>query len=109
MRLTSNTLLIERVPTKQVGVIHLPPSALDDHNNGQVKMYRLVAKGPGRLNKKGERVPFEAEAGDCLIVKPIRTGPQEVGDGKFVLKDPEESVLAVIPATSLTSPASAQC
>jgi len=100
MRLTSNTLLIERVPTKQVGVIHLPPSALDDHNNGQVKMYRLVAKGPGRLNKKGERVPFEADPGDCLIVWPIRTGPQEVGEGRFVLKDPEESVLAVIPVES---------
>jgi hypothetical protein len=68
-------------------------------------MWRLVARGPGRLNKKGERVPFEAEPGDNLIVWPIRTGPQDVGNGRFVLKDPEESVLAVIPKASIDSQA----
>lgn len=97
MRLPSNTLLLERLPTKQVGAIHLPPSALDDFNNAQVKMFRLIQKGPGRLTKKGVRIEFEAEPGDHLIVWPITTGPQDVGNGQFILKKPQESVLAVFP------------
>lgn len=101
MRLTSNTILIERIPTKQVGMIHMPPAALDDWNNGNCKMYRLLAKGPGRLTKKGVRIPFEAEPGDNLVVWPIRTGPQDIGNGKFVLKNPEEAVLAVIPVEQI--------
>lgn len=95
MKLLSNNLLITRVPTTQVGLIHLPPQWTDDFNNGITHMYKLIAKGPGRVTRKGELIPFEAEPGDNLIVWGGVTTPLE--DGKFILKDPQNSVLAVVP------------
>ena len=97
IKLLGNDLLIKRVPTLAVNGVHLPPQWVDEHNNGSVKMYRLLARGPGRLNKHGVRVRFEAQPGDNLIVMPITQGPQEVAKGLYVLKAPEESVLAVVP------------
>lgn len=70
---------------------------LDDFNNGLVHMFKLIAKGPGRRTRRGVLLPFEAEPGDNLIVSPITTGPQDVGGGRFILKKPEQSVLAVVP------------
>ena len=104
-KLLGNDLLIRRVIAPKIGLIHLPPQALDFHNNGMVHMFKLLAKGPGRLTRKGVVVGFEADVGDNLIVFPITQGPQEVAQGLYVLKAPEESVLAVVPVQ--TPPASA--
>lgn len=76
-------------------MIHLPPSMLDDFNNGITHLYKLIAKGPGRRTRKGAVVPFEAEPGDNLIVWGGVTTPLD--DGTVILKDPENSVLAVVP------------
>ena len=106
MRLLSNDLLLRRVPTQAIiNGIHMPPSMLDDYNNGMTHMFKLVAKGPGRLTKRGTVIPFEANPGDNLIIFPITTGPQDVGNGQFILKKPEESVLAVVPVQNPTSAA----
>lgn len=96
VKLISNNLLIRRVPTTRVGLIHMPPSMLDDFNNGITHMYKLIAKGPGRVTRKGALIPFEADPGDNLIVFGGVTTPIE-GSDQFILKDPENSVLAVVP------------
>jgi hypothetical protein len=96
-KLLGNDLLIRRVIAPKIGLIHLPPQALDFHNNGMIHVFKLLAKGPGRLTRKGVVVGFEAEPGDNLIVFPITQGPQDVGGGQYILKKPEESVLAVVP------------
>ena len=96
-KLLGNDLLIRRVIEPKIGSIHLPPQALDFHNNGMVHMFKLLAKGPGRLTRKGVVVGFDADVGDNLIVFPITQGPQEVAKGLYVLKAPEQSVLAVVP------------
>jgi len=103
VKLPSNTLLLRRVPTTQIRGIHLPPSMLDDHNNGLTHMYKLLAKGPGRVTRKGVRIPFEAEPGDNLVVTIMHTGPQPVGGGQFILKDPDQCVLAVVPLQAVGS------
>lgn len=82
--------------------IHLPPSMTDEWNNGLTKMYRLIAKGPGRVTRKGKLIPFEASPGDNLILFGGVTTPID-GTEEFILKDPENSVLAVIPVQR-TSP-----
>lgn len=97
MTLLSNNLLIRRVKTTMVRGIHLPPQWTDEWNDGLTQMYRLIQKGPGRVTRKGVRIPFEAEPGDNLIVTIAHTGPQPFGDGNFILKDPEATVLAVVP------------
>jgi co-chaperonin GroES (HSP10) len=108
VKLLNNDLLIRRVtPVKSHGGIDLPPEWTDEFNNGICQMFKLVAKGPGRVTKKGVRILFEAQPGDNLIVFPITTGPQDVGNGMFILKKPEESVLAVVPVQIPPAPVSA--
>lgn len=102
MKLTSNNLLIRRVPTTHIGLIHVPPSMLDEHNNGLTKMFKLISKGPGRTTRKGATIPFEAEPGDNLIVFGGITTPLDNGD--FILKNPELSVLAVLAVIPMQSP-----
>lgn len=105
MKLIGNTLLVKRVPTTKVGAIHLPPSMLDDNNNGLTHCYKLLDKGPGRITRKGALIPFEANPGDNLIITLAGHGPQEVSKDRFIVQNPEQIVLAVVPEQ--TPPATA--
>lgn len=105
IKLFSNNLLIARVPTEQVGSIFMPPSMMDEHNNGLTKMYKLLAKGPGRMTRKGALIPFEAQPGDNLVITLAGHGPQEVSKDRFIVQNPEQIVLAVVPEQ--TPPATA--
>lgn len=78
---------------------------LDDNNNGLTKMYKLLDKGPGRLTRKGALIPFEAQPGDNLVITLAGHGPQEVSKNRFIVKHPEQIVLAVVPEQ--TPPATA--
>ncbi len=94
LKLLGNDLLLRRVVTTKVGHIFMPPSMLDPLNAGLVETWRLVAKGTAK--------PFEANVGDNLVVLSITRRPQDVGDGLFILKNPGECVVAVIPVQSAT-------
>jgi co-chaperonin GroES (HSP10) len=76
----------------------MPESERDYHNSDSVKMFRVIAAGPGRVTRKGVLIPNEIKAGDNVIVD-ARTGgrPQELGEGRFIISNPDDAVIAVCP------------
>ena len=56
---------------------------------------RVVAVGPGKRNKKGERAPIDVKVGDKVLF--TKYGPNEIKvEGKEYLIAREEDILAVI-------------
>ena len=75
----------------------MPESARDFHNNDSINMFRVIAAGPGRTTRKGAFIPNEIKPGDNVIVDSRQSGrPEELGDGKFLIRD-LSCVLAVVP------------
>jgi len=94
----SNHLIVEWLPTTKVGLIHMPEVALDYYNTDSVKMFKVKAAGPGRTTRKGVFIPNEINVGDNVIIDSRVSGrPQEIGDGQFFIKNPEQAVIAVCP------------
>lgn len=99
MKPTSNRLLVEWLPVEKVGSIHLPYA--DYHNSDSVKMFKVVAAGPGRISRKGVLIPNEVQPGDNVILDARVSGrPEEIGNGRFLVKNPDEAVIAVVPKQS---------
>lgn len=90
MKLLSNTLLVEHIPVTHAGSFLLPDAFRMKPEDGSAQMYRLIAKA---------NPEFEAEPGDNLLVRIIAGGPTEVGENRYVLRNPDKNVLAVIPRT----------
>ena len=98
MKPLSNHIHVERVirPTyNHDGVIQLPPVLLDDNNTRGPKEYRVLAVGPGKVNKKGILIPIECEPGDRLIVQSYTVGEELLADGTALITD--DMIIAVIP------------
>ena len=76
----------------------MPASEADYANTDSVKMFRVLAAGPGRVTRKGVLIPNEIKPGDNVIVD-ARTGgrPQELGEGRFIIANPDDAVIAVCP------------
>ena len=56
---------------------------------------KVIAVGPGKLNKDGKRVPIEVKKGQTVLFK--KYGPDEIKiDNKEYLIAREEDILAVI-------------
>ena len=56
---------------------------------------KVVAVGPGKLNKEGKRIPPEVKNDECVLVK--KDGPDEIRvDDKEYLIAREEDILAVL-------------
>lgn len=96
MKPLSNHLLVEPIIYKYHGLVALPPSMEDSLNTGGVKLFRVHAVGPGRVTRKGVRVPMEIIPTDYVLCMSYTEGPREVGTNRLVLS--EDMVLAVIPA-----------
>ena len=77
------------------GGIILPQSTHDDNNVGGPKEVLVISVGPGKLNRKGVRIPIECEPGDRCIIHSYTTGPQPLPDGTLLITD--DQILAVIP------------
>ncbi len=98
MKPLSNSLVVTWLPTQKVGSIIMPEITKDYYNSDSVKMFRVVASGPGRTTRKGVFIASEIQPGDNIIIDSRVTGrPQELGDGKFFIKNPEVAVIAVCP------------
>jgi len=56
---------------------------------------KIVASGPGKLDKDGKRVPMEVKKGQTVLFK--KYGPDEikVGDKEYLIAR-EEDILAII-------------
>ena len=91
----------------------MPEVALDYHNTDSVKMFKVKAAGPGRTTRKGVFIPNEINVGDNVIIDSRVSGrPQDIGDGRFFIKNPDQAVIAVCPRekpTSASVPATAEC
>ena len=88
----SDHLLLEplREERKKGGIIL--PDTVDKERPEKAK---VVAIGPGRLNKDGKRVPLEVKKGQVVLFK--KYGPDEIKiDDKEYLIAREEDILAVI-------------
>lgn len=56
---------------------------------------KIIAVGPGKMNKDGKRVPVEVKKGDVVLF--TKYSPNEVKvDGKEYLIIKEEDILAII-------------
>jgi len=95
---TSNRLIVEWIPTTKVGSIYMPQSELDYWNTDSVKMFKVIAAGPGRITRKGVFIPNEIHAGANVIIN-ARTGgrPEPIGNGRYLVKNPDEVVIGVCP------------
>lgn len=88
----SDHILLEplREERKKGGIIL--PDTVDKERPEKAK---VVAVGPGKLNKDGKRVPIELKKGQVVLFK--KYGPDEIKiDDKEYLIAREEDVLAVI-------------
>ena len=82
----------------KVGSIYMPESERDYHNTDSVKMFKVIAAGPGHYTRKGVFVPNEINPGDNVIVDSRISGrPEEAGENQFIIKNPAVGVIAVVP------------
>ena len=99
MKLLSNHVHIKSIPAKQIGVIHLMKDLNEDMNYGGVKVFRVLAVGPGRRNRKGVLLPVECSPGDRVMCHSYFTGPTSMDDGTHIITD--DQIIAVLPAPSM--------
>lgn len=89
---TENRLLVqvEGVSEKTAGGLYIPSTAMVDRpTRGQV-----VAKGPGKRNKKGELRPLDVGVGDAVLF-PEFAGTKITLAGRELLILSEDEVLAI--------------
>ena len=60
-------------------------------------MFRVLAVGQGRRNKKGILIPVECSVGDRVMCHSYFTGPMKLDDGSYIITDSE--IIAVLPRT----------
>ncbi|ORY65044.1 hsp10-like protein [Pseudomassariella vexata] len=75
-------VLIQRIKadTKTASGIFLPESSVKELNEGKV-----LAVGPGGLNKDGQRVPMGVAKGDRVLIPQYGGSPVKVGEDEFHL------------------------
>ena len=87
-----DNVLIKRVEAKDktAGGLILPESAKDKPQEAEV-----IAVGPGRTNKDGNKVPMTVSIGDIVLFKKYSTTDVKLdGDEFLILK--ESDILAVV-------------
>lgn len=106
MRLLSDHLLLEWLPITKIGSLFTSHYELDYYNSDSVKMFKVVAAGPGRVTKKGVRVPNEIHPGDNVVIDSRVAGRPEEYGRQFILRHPEVGVIAIIPIQRAGTPPS---
>ncbi|OGN07665.1 MAG: co-chaperone GroES [Candidatus Yanofskybacteria bacterium RIFCSPHIGHO2_02_FULL_38_22b] len=88
----SDHVLLEPIrEEKKKGGIILP----DTVDKERPEKGKVVAVGPGKLNKEGKRIPPEVKKGQVVLFK--KYGPDEIRvDDKEYLIAREEDILAVL-------------
>lgn len=100
MRLTSNHLLCEPIAFNRVGLIHLTEKLKFSMELGRPRVMKVLAVGPGRMTRKGVRIPIECEVGDRVIVHSYTEGALELKDGSCIITD--DLIIAVLPVNQAT-------
>ena len=80
-------VIISPIEPKEVvkGGIIIPDSAKEKPMQGKV-----VAVGPGALNKKGERLPMDVEEGDVVLYGKYSGTEVKLDDEKYIIMHQEE-------------------
>ncbi|KAI1337427.1 GroES-like protein [Xylariaceae sp. FL0016] len=75
-------VLVQRIKaeTKTAGGIFLPESSVKELNEAKV-----LAVGPGALNKDGQRAPMGVKEGDRVLIPQFGGSPVKVGEDEFHL------------------------
>ncbi|KAI1142435.1 chaperonin Cpn10 [Hypoxylon sp. FL0543] len=75
-------VLIQRLKpeAKTASGIFLPESSVKEHNEG-----RVLAVGPGALNKDGQRVPMGVQTGDRVLIPEYGGSTVKVGEEEYTL------------------------
>ncbi|KAF2461026.1 10 kDa heat shock protein, mitochondrial [Lineolata rhizophorae] len=75
-------VLVQRVKAeaKTAGGIFLPESAVKDLNEAKV-----LAVGPGALDKEGKRIPCSVTPGDKVLIPQYGGSPIKVGEEEYSL------------------------
>ncbi|EPE09982.1 10 kda heat shock mitochondrial protein [Ophiostoma piceae UAMH 11346] len=75
-------VIVQRVKaeTKTASGIFLPESAVKDLNEAKV-----LAVGPGALDKDGKRTPMGVSAGDKVLIPQYGGSPIKVGEEEYTL------------------------
>jgi len=89
----ADKVLIEPISTEEKtksGII-LPDTA----DKEKPEQGKVVAVGPGKFNKKGEKIPLEVKKGDVVLF--TKYGPNEIKiNNKEYLIAKEEDILAIL-------------
>ncbi|KAB5572428.1 heat shock protein [Coniochaeta sp. 2T2.1] len=75
-------VLVQRIKaeTKTASGIFLPESSVKELNEGKV-----LAVGPGALDKDGKRLPMGVNSGDRVLIPQYGGSPVKVGEEEFHL------------------------
>ncbi|KAI1416735.1 chaperonin Cpn10 [Hypoxylon sp. FL1857] len=75
-------VLVQRIKAeaKTASGIFLPESSVKELNEG-----RVLAVGPGALNKEGQRVPMGVQTGDRVLIPQYGGSPVKVGEEEYHL------------------------
>ncbi|KAI1405252.1 chaperonin Cpn10 [Hypoxylon fuscum] len=75
-------VLVQRIKaeSKTASGIFLPESSVKELNEG-----RVLAVGPGQLNREGQRVPMGVQTGDRVLIPQFGGSPVKVGEEEFHL------------------------
>ncbi|KAF2482942.1 chaperonin 10-like protein [Neohortaea acidophila] len=75
-------VLVQRIKaeTKTAGGVLLPETAVKELNEAKV-----LAVGPGALDKEGKRMPMGVQTGDKVLIPMFGGSPIKVGDEEFSL------------------------
>ncbi|KAK5153785.1 10 kDa heat shock protein [Oleoguttula sp. CCFEE 6159] len=75
-------VLVQRIKaeTKTAGGIFLPESAVKELNEAKV-----LAVGPGAMDKEGKRIGMSVQAGDKVLIPQYGGSPIKVGDEEYSL------------------------
>lgn len=92
IRPLADYLLVEPLKkdtTLPSGIV-IPDTAQEKPQEGKV-----IATGPGRMTRRGERIPIEVKVGDIVIFK--KWGGTDIKiEGKEALLVKEEDILAIV-------------
>lgn len=93
LRPLHNRIVVERIDEaeqKSSGGILIPDSAKEKPQEATV-----IAVGPGKLDKDGNRQPLDVQVGDRILIGKYAGNDVKIGDNDYVILT-EDEVLAVI-------------
>lgn len=94
MKPTGNYLYVQRMPSVRHGKILLPPT---DINSSDVLKFKVTAVGPGRISKRGVRIPPEIAEGDIVLWKSYTGAPVEIEKDLYCVR--ASDIIAVLETT----------